>query len=99
MTLRKVLSIITIAGFILAPGLAFSGKSKLTTELLSASDDGRWITFKDGGKEIKSKVSGSRTTVTIKGSESDRENLAAGMTCEIEYKKGGKNEPTYLDCK
>lgn len=73
--------------------------NKVATALVSVSPDGRVITFKDGGKEIKSKVSGSRTKIIIGGTPANRKALKAGMSCEIDYKPGGTNEPKTVDCK
>jgi len=100
MNLKQALGVMTIAGIFLVPGIALAGKSKVTgAELLFASDDGRNIEFMDGDKKVKSKVSGSRTKVMINGKEDDRDNLAKGMMCDIEYTTGGKNEPSMVDCK
>ena len=67
--------------------------------LLSVTPDGKNITFKGpDGKIVKSKVSGSRTKVVINGKDSNRKNLKQGMTCDIVYKPGGKNEPITLAC-
>lgn len=68
------------------------------TDLLSVSDDGRWIEFKSGEEAVKSKVSGSRTAVMIGGKDANRKQLEAGMSCTIEYAPGGDNEPKSLDC-
>lgn len=68
------------------------------TDLLSVSDDGRWIEFKSGEETVKSKVSGSRTAVMIGGADANRKQLEAGMSCTIEYAPGGDNEPKSLDC-
>lgn len=70
----------------------------LTTALLSVKDGGKKITFSDKGKTIKSKVSGSRTKITVNGKEASRKALSAGMVCGINYTAGGKNEPQTLDC-
>lgn len=73
--------------------------TKVQTALLSVKDGGKVITFMAGGKTIKSKVSGSRTKVSINGAAGDRAQLQVGMKCAIDYKPGGKNEPKSLDCK
>jgi tripartite-type tricarboxylate transporter receptor subunit TctC len=73
--------------------------NKVSTKLGSVSPDGREITFKDSGKDIKSKISGSRTKITINGKPGKRSALKAGMSCEIDYKPGGENEPITIDCK
>jgi len=69
------------------------------TKLLTKTPDGRWITFKHGEKTIKSKISGSRTKITVAGNSANRKTLAAGMVCDIDYKPGGDNEPKTIDCK
>ena len=75
------------------------GGIKVTSELLSVSPDGKKITFNGkNGEVVKSKVSGSRTKITIGGSAGDRKGLKAGMTCKITYAEGEKNEPSVLDC-
>ena len=91
-----LLAVMAIALLVASP---VSGASVKGIELTKVSPDGRNITFKDGGKTVKSKVSGSRTKVTIGGKESDRENLKAGMKCDIDYKADGKkNEPSMVAC-
>ena len=68
------------------------------SSLLKVSKKGKSIVFMSGKKKIKSKVSGSRTKITIGGKKGTRKALKAGMTCTIEFKPGGKNEPKTLDC-
>jgi tripartite-type tricarboxylate transporter receptor subunit TctC len=76
------------------------GEIELTSELTKVSDDGKKISFTGtDGATVKSKVSGSRTKVVINVAESKRKKLKAGMTCEISYAPGEKNEPSLLDCK
>ena len=68
--------------------------------LLEVRDKGREIVFKgpDGGNVV-SKPSGSRTEIKIAGKESKRGDLKAGMTCTVNYKSGGDNEPSAIECK
>lgn len=68
--------------------------------LMEVLDKGREIVFngKDGQK-IQSKLSGSRTQIMIAGKEAKREELKAGLSCEITYKPGPKNEPAAVNCK
>ena len=48
---------------------------------------------------VKSKISGSRTKLTIGGKEDNRKNLKAGMTCDITYVvDGDRNEPSVVAC-
>lgn len=68
------------------------------TELLTVAPKGKVVTFRSGDAEVKSKVSGSRTKVTIDGAEAERKKLKAGMTCTITYAPGDKNEPKSMDC-
>ncbi len=73
--------------------------SKAQTSLTSVSPDGRKISFSHNGKTINSKVSGSRTKITVGGKPAKRKSLKPGMACEIDYKAGGNNEPKTIDCK
>jgi hypothetical protein len=50
------------------------------------------------GKEVKTKVSGSRTTVIINGKSGVRKNVKPGMTCTFTYPGPGK-EAKRVDCK
>ncbi len=97
-TLTGLLSAAALAIMVIAP--AAVGADEAKSKLLSVTPDGRVITFNDSaGNKVKSKVSGSRTKVMIGGKKTDRENLKAGMTCDISYKKDGKkNEPSMLSC-
>ncbi|MGY9005718.1 MAG: Bug family tripartite tricarboxylate transporter substrate binding protein [Alphaproteobacteria bacterium] len=69
------------------------------TKLLTKTPDGRWITFKHGSKTIKSKISGSRTKITVGGKKAKRKSLKVGMVCDIAYKKGKRKEPKTIKCK
>jgi tripartite-type tricarboxylate transporter receptor subunit TctC len=74
--------------------------AKASGQLLEVEDKGRAIVFNGpDGKQVKSEPSGSRTKITIAGKEAKRGDLKAGMSCEIEYKPGGDNEPTAIACK
>jgi tripartite-type tricarboxylate transporter receptor subunit TctC len=74
--------------------------AKASGQLLEVEDKGRTIVFNGpDGKPVKSEPSGSRTKITIAGKEAKRGDLKAGMSCEIEYKPGGDNEPTAIACK
>lgn len=67
--------------------------------LLEVLDKGREIVFNaHDGQKMNAKPSGSRTTITIAGKEARREDLKAGMHCDINYKTGG-DEPVSIDCK
>ena len=68
--------------------------------LLEVGDKGREIAFAGhDGQKVKSKPSGSRTQITIAGKEAKREDLKAGLNCEVNYKSGGDNEPMTIVCK
>jgi tripartite-type tricarboxylate transporter receptor subunit TctC len=70
------------------------------TKIASLTPDRRWVTYKDGaGKTVKSKISGSRTKITINGKKAKRKALKVGMACDITYKPGKRNEPTVMKCK
>ena len=74
--------------------------AKASGPLLDVQDKGRAIVFNGpDGKQVKSEPSGSRTKITVAGKEAKRGDLKAGMSCEIEYKPGGDNEPTTIACK
>lgn len=69
------------------------------SELLSLEDSNKIITFMAGDQEITAKISGSRTTITIGGSAAERDQLATGMTCKIEFDPNHEeNEPSVIDC-
>lgn len=71
---------------------------KVSTKIETISSDHKKITFKAGSKMIKSKISGSRTKIKVGGKSVSRKALKAGMSCKIDYKPGGKNEPITMDC-
>ena len=73
--------------------------NKVSTTIDTISSDHKTITFKAGGKTIKSKISGSRTKIKVGGKGAKRKALKAGMSCAIDYKPGGENEPITIDCK
>ena len=67
--------------------------------LIEVSDKGREIAFNGlDGQKVKAKPSGSRTQISIAGKEASREQLQAGMFCEINL-KSGSDEPTSIECK
>ncbi|MEE8084026.1 MAG: tripartite tricarboxylate transporter substrate-binding protein [Alphaproteobacteria bacterium] len=70
------------------------------TKIATLTPDGRWVTYKDGaGKTVKSKISGSRTKITVNGKKARRKTLKVGMSCDITYKPGKRNEPVTMECK
>ena len=73
---------------------------KATGPLTEVMEKGREIAFTGhDGKKVNSKVSGSRTQIMIADKEAKREDLKAGLNCEINYKPGGDNEPSSIKCK
>jgi NAD(P)-dependent dehydrogenase (short-subunit alcohol dehydrogenase family) len=71
----------------------------VSTPLLAVTPDGKTIEFKSGDADVKAAVSGSRTAITIDGAEAEREQLKAGMRCEITYDpEHEENEPQSLVC-
>lgn len=74
--------------------------AKASGPLLEVQDKGRKIVFKGpDGKPVTGEPSGSRTKITIAGKEAKRGDLKPGMSCDIEYKPGGDNEPSTVACK
>jgi len=73
----------------------------VTTELMSITPDGRKISFKGkDGDTVESKISGSRTKITLNGQEVKRKELKAGMNCDITYDPAHEeNEPSVISCK
>jgi hypothetical protein len=60
---------------------------------------GRTISIKrKGGKEVKAKISGSRTAVTIDGKKAKRKAVKIGMTCTFTYPGAGQ-EAKKLACR
>jgi tripartite-type tricarboxylate transporter receptor subunit TctC len=71
----------------------------VSTPLLAVTPGGKTIEFKSGDADVKAAVSGSRTKITIDGAEAEREQLQAGMKCEITYDpQHEENEPQSLVC-
>lgn len=59
---------------------------------------GRRIMIMYKGKEVRAKVSGSRTKVTLDGQKVKRKAIKVGMTCTFIYPGAGK-EAKNIDCK
>ncbi len=73
---------------------------KAVGPLLEVQDKGRLIVFNGpDGQKVQSTPSGSRTKIAIAGKEAQRGDLKAGLNCEINYKSGGDNEPSTIECK
>lgn len=74
--------------------------AKATGPLLEVANKGRKITFAAAdGKKLTVEPSGSRTKIMIAGKEGKRDDLKAGLSCEITYKTDGDMEPTNINCK
>ena len=58
---------------------------------------GRWLHFKNDGAEHKTKISSSRTKVSIGGKKAKRNALKPGMVCEISY-AGDGGEAQSVSC-
>jgi tripartite-type tricarboxylate transporter receptor subunit TctC len=71
-----------------------------TGPLLSISDDKKVIEFMSGDQRITSKISGSRTKITIDGKKAKRNALEKGMNCVIEFNPtDAENEPVSISCR
>lgn len=67
--------------------------------IVTLADRNKDITMKlADGKEFKTAVSGSRTTIKVGGKEAKRGDLAVGMACTITAEKAG-GEANIIDCK
>ena len=74
--------------------------AKASGPLLDVQDKGRKITFTAAdGKKLTVEPSGSRTKIQIAGKEGKRDDLKAGLNCDITYKPDGDHEPTEIACK
>jgi tripartite-type tricarboxylate transporter receptor subunit TctC len=72
---------------------------KHTGPVTKIKKGGRRISIKlKGGKEVKAKVSGSRTAVTVNGKKAKRKAVKVGMTCTFTYPGAGQ-EAKKVDCK
>ncbi|MFN4282605.1 MAG: Bug family tripartite tricarboxylate transporter substrate binding protein [Alphaproteobacteria bacterium] len=74
--------------------------AKASGPLLDVQDKGRKVTFAAAdGKKLTVEPSGSRTKIQIAGKEGKRDDLKAGLNCDISYKPDGDHEPTEISCK
>jgi tripartite-type tricarboxylate transporter receptor subunit TctC len=71
---------------------------KVTTKVTKLAPKGRTMYFQHQGKEIKTKISGSRTKITVGGKQAKRSSVKVGMTCTFSMPKLGA-ESTNVDCK
>lgn len=62
---------------------------KVTSDIVALEDGNKLVTFTADGTETKGEISGSRTAVMLDGAEAKRDNLAVGMSCELEYDPSG----------
>ncbi|HEY4136337.1 MAG TPA: tripartite tricarboxylate transporter substrate-binding protein [Alphaproteobacteria bacterium] len=75
-------------------------EAKASGPLLDVADKGSKITFAAAdGKKVTASPSGSRTKIMIAGKEAKRDDLKAGLNCEITYKADGDMEPSNITCK
>ncbi len=98
LVLTGILAASAMAFVVVSPTAVMADEVKGVS--ISVMDEGSWIEFKGAdGKMVKSKISSSRTKLTIGGKEAKRKKLKAGMTCDITYvMKGERNEPSMVSC-
>ncbi|HSR56473.1 MAG TPA: hypothetical protein VLN73_09520, partial [Alphaproteobacteria bacterium] len=70
---------------------------KHTGPVTQVRKGGRQVLIKYQGKEVKTSISGSRTTVTIDGKKTKRKNIKVGMTCTFTYPGPGSRSKS-VDC-
>ena len=82
-----------------AIALSLAAASALAAEgaVTKTENEGREITIDAGGTEIMSRISGSRTKVTIGGAEAERSAVQVGMTCTTDVENSGDEAKTF-DC-
>ncbi|MCH7544661.1 MAG: hypothetical protein IIB65_13620, partial [Proteobacteria bacterium] len=78
----------------LAKKLGGDAGLKVKAKLIAVKRGGRWLHFKNKGAEHKTKVSSSRTEISIDGKKAKRKALKAGMVCEINYAADGGEAKT-----
>ncbi|NKB27312.1 MAG: hypothetical protein GKR99_07035 [Rhodobacteraceae bacterium] len=72
---------------------------KVTSDILALNDRNKEVTFMSGDTQVMGEVSGSRTKVTVNGEAAERDALAVGMNCEIEFDPAHEaNEFKVLTC-
>ncbi len=98
MVLAGILAASALAFVVVSPTTVMADEVKGTS--IAVMDEGSWIEFKGAdGNMMKSKISGSRTKLTIGGKKAKRKKLLAGMTCDITYVvDGDRNEPSVVSC-
>lgn len=71
---------------------------KHTGPVTKVVGEGREVFIKHDGKEVSTKISGSRTEVTIDGKKGKRSKIKVGMTCTFNYTAPGQ-ESKAVECK
>lgn len=66
---------------------------------IQVEDGGRMLKFVDNGETVASRLSSSRSKIKVAGKNANRKELTSGMTCDIVYVPGGRNEPKTVDCR
>ena len=94
-TIKKVAEVIQYKGKVKMVKIALA---KHTGKVTATKRGGRRIFIDYKGKNVKAKVSGSRTKVTINGKKDKRKNIKVGMTCTFLYPSAG-SEAKRVDCK
>jgi hypothetical protein len=71
---------------------------KVTATVTAVKRKGRRLELKDkAGKKIKTKLSGSRTKVTVAGKKAKRSKIKVGMVCELTF-EGSGSESKLVAC-
>lgn len=65
---------------------------------IEVKDEGRVVVFSANGESVTSKISNSRSKITVANKEATGKHLQSGMTCDITYTPGDNNEPTNIVC-
>ncbi len=94
-TIKKLENLIQFKGKVKMVKIALA---KHTGKVTATKRGGRRIFISYKGKDVKAKVSGSRTKVTINGKKDKRKNIKVGMTCTFTYPSAG-SEAKRVDCK
>ena len=86
------------AGWKAAGGFVAEAPKVVNITLSKIERGGRWLHFKVGNETHKSKVSGSRTQITLGGKPARRSKLKVGMNCAVTY-GGNGSEAKMVVCK
>jgi len=86
------------AGWKAAGGFVAEAPKVVNITLSKIERGGRWLHFKIGNETQKSKVSGSRTQITLGGKPARRSKLKVGMNCAVTY-GGNGSEAKMVVCK